>query len=92
MYFGHIDIEGYCTHEDNDHMVPCKGTNVVSAKCFLEDHTICKFFGWCETKNFILMTNEVGEEIVCKTYKTNDKKSLYNLISCELPLDKQPKD
>ncbi len=79
--FGHIVIEGYCMHDDNNtDIVPCKGINIVSAKCFLENHTICKFFGWCEAKNLIVMTNETGDEIICRTYDAQNKEELKSLF------------
>lgn len=79
MTFGHVVLEGYCNNE-NDHAVQCKGKNIVSPKCFMENRIVCKYFGWCEARNLIVMTNEMGDEIKCKSYDLQDRKEWLDLL------------
>ena len=81
MGFGHIVLEGYCLHADESSAVPCNGDNCVSERCFLENHTICQYFAWCSAKNLIVMTDEEGNEVECRSYFPERIKSLESFFS-----------
>ncbi len=80
LNFGHIVLEGYCFHADEPVAVPCAGKHVVSDQCFMEDRTICPFFGWCSAKDYIVMTDSNGKEIGCTNYTEEKRNELKRIL------------
>ena len=80
LNFGHIVLEGYCFHADEPVAVPCAGEHIVSEKCFMEDRTICPFFGWCSAKDYIVMTGSNGKEIGCASYTEGKRNELKRIL------------
>ena len=85
MNFGHIVLEGYCMHTDEQDEVPCKGKYAVSEKCFMEQAGVCLFFGWCRAKNLIIVTDGEGNGIKGILYDDEKKKEVVQKVNDLLP-------
>lgn len=77
MNWNHVVVEGYCLYEDKvfENVACCKTKpGFTSILCLnAEDkNEKCSYFGCVRARSCVVLTDELGNDVACKTFECNE--------------------